>query len=350
MTNPKKDDLSLSEKRFVPRDEMREHFGLGEAQFQRVRQRFPVQWPRYYWDLAQEQGAPLWKMGAPDERELEQSANDIADPIADRHLRPLRFVVRKHPDRVIILATKKCHFYCRFCFRREEPVDKDHEPQREDWQAIFRFLRENSEIKEVILSGGDPLTLKDTFLGWVHSELRNIPSLEKWRIHSRAPVHYPARMTAELVAKLSHGLPLGIITHYNHAGETSMESHRIAQLLKANGISYKNQAVLLRGVNDSVPAQKSLWATLTALGIQPHYLHHPDRAQGNATFRLPLAQGMAIYRGLLQSGGHSFPTYVLDLPDGTGKVPVTDLEEVESGLYRYKHSNGHTSFYKDILY
>lgn len=314
-----------------------------------VRRVFPVQWPRYYLALAEQHGpdSAVARMGKPQLSELAQDAGDIADPIADQRQRPVPFVVQKHADRVIILTTKKCHFYCRFCFRREEPVARAMEPTDADWETIFDFLRANPLIKEPILSGGDPLTLSDERLAWVRANLERIPSVTHWRIHSRAPVHYPARITPALAEALQGPLPLRLMCHFNHADELTAASLAGVQRLQAAGITVGNQTVLLNGVNNTVAAQTALWQGLAAIGVGAHHLHHPDRVTGNAPFRVTIADGLALYGELCAALDVKPPSYVLDLPDGRGKVPVRDLTRNTVGTYHYDHGDGHLSQYQD---
>ncbi len=328
------------------RAEIMQRLAVSSDVFQKAHRKFPVQWPDYYFRLSEEEAVA--RMGRPTEEEWEQSKGDIIDPISDQSLRPVPFLVRKHRDRVIILTTKKCHFYCRFCFRREEPVSRDSEPSQEDWDRIYAYLSDHPEIEEPILSGGDPLTLDDQKLFAIRDAFRQIRSIKKWRIHSRAPVVWPQRMTPQLISGLVSNLPLCLVAHYNHAAEVTTEARRIAQLMHSNGITYKNQAVLLAGVNDSLEAQLNLWRGLYELGIEPHYLHHPDRVPGNAQFRVSIEKGLELYRQLKQNAAFPLPAYVLDLPDGRGKIPVQDLELRQEGEYHFRHPNGQMSVYCDI--
>ena len=332
------------------RKEILAKLGVGQEVFDQARRRFPVQWPAYYLSLVGQDPKrdPIAKMGRPTEAELRFDAGDLADPIADRRLRPIPFLVRKYPDRVIVLATKKCHFYCRFCFRREEPVSGKGEPGSEDWARIFAYLADHPEIEEPILSGGDPLTLSNHRLFWIRDQLMAISSVKRWRIHSRAPVHYPERVTDELLEELAIGKPLTVVTHFNHAAELTGESRRIAEKLESLDIPFKNQAVLLAGVNDHAQVQRALWRGLAELGVRPHYLHHPDRVSGNAAFRVTIERGLGIYRELVRDWQGERPRYVLDLPDGRGKVPVEKLVAVGEGLYRFSHADGTLSDYHDI--
>ncbi|MDJ0841591.1 MAG: KamA family radical SAM protein, partial [Acidobacteriota bacterium] len=315
---------------FATRREILERLALEPALYDALRRRFPISWPSDYLNLVGADPAddPIARLGRPEPDELSADPGDIADPISDQVLRPVPFLVRKHRDRVIILAAKRCHFYCRFCFRREEPVSAESEPGPADWNRITDYLAAHPEIQEPILSGGDPLTLSDAALFEICDRLAAVPSVKRLRIHTRAPVHYPRRITTNLIKGLARHLPLSIITHFNHPREITEQSARIAELILEHGIGFKNQAVLLRGVNDDPKVQAELWRDLSQLGIGAHYLHHPDRVSGNARFRLTVARGLQIYAAMKQQIPENLPAYVLDLPDGRGKVPVTALQRL----------------------
>ncbi len=331
---------------FATQAEIASRLAVAPGVLAAVRTQFPVRWPDYYLNIMGGPDTPIARMGRPDLRELEADPGDLSDPVADMALRPVPFLVRKHRDRVILLTTKKCHFYCRFCFRRAEPFAEVGEPSATDWQAIFGYLRANPEIQETILSGGDPLTLSDRALFGLRDELERIDSLRRWRIHTRAPVHYPARVTPHLVEGLKSRLPLRVVAHFNHASELTAETRRIAGLFAQAGIPLLNQAVLLRGVNDTLAAQRALWEGLAELGIAAHYLHHPDRAIGNAAFRITLAEGRALFATLQETLAQP-PAYVLDLPDGRGKIPVMALDPRGPANWTYTHDDGAVSLYAE---
>ena len=328
------------------RREVLEKLDVEPSVYNAANRRFPVQWPKYYLDLASSEA--IARLGRPTLSELESDPGDIVDPISDRLQRPVPFIVRKHKNRVIVLAAKRCHFYCRFCFRREEPVQSSGEPDAEAWSRIFSYLGENPEIEEAILSGGDPLTLDDEALRKIRVRLEQIPSIKHWRIHSRAPVHFPQRMTHDLVDAITGSKPLRLITHYNHADEVTGQSSRVAELMQQAGITYKNQAVLLNGVNQTLQAQANLWRAMNDLGIQPHYLHHPDRVAGNAMFRLTIREGQELFEQMKHHLSIPLPEYVLDLPDGRGKVPVMALQTSSNCSYTYQHEDGSISHYRDF--
>jgi lysine 2,3-aminomutase len=309
---------------------------------------FPVLWPTEYRRLAESLGpdGPLLGLGTPHPCEAGPDPEAIADPTGEGRFQPVPFLVRKHPDRAVILATSRCLFYCRFCFRRGMPPGDGREPTPTDWERIFEWLSGRTDVEEVILSGGDPLTLPDEQLRTIAQRLAALPHLKRWRVHTRAPVVSPERVTPRLVAALQGGLPLRIVVHAAHPAEVRPSFADAARRLQDAGVPLLDQTVLLAGVNDAPEVLAELFGRLATAGVTPYYLHHPDRAPGNGGFRLPIRRGLALYRRVLElsppvgEGGHT-PPYVLDLPDGAGKVPVGSLvpvaEEVRAGEHRVRY-------------
>ncbi len=307
------------------------------APWRRAIRRFPMRWPRPYLALAVRQGAagPVWRMGRPEGSELDPDPGDLPDPVGEAERSPLPFLVCKHPDRALLLVTGRCHFYCRFCFRRAAPGGR--EPSAADLEAALAWIADHPAVREVILSGGDPLTLPDERLAALLARLATIDHLETVRIHTRAPIHHPARVTGGLTAALAGRLPVWLCLHANHASELTPAVERAIGRLHEAGIPLLNQSVLLRGVNDETASLEALFRRLYRLGVRPYYLHHPDRAPGNARFRLSLAEGLAIVAPLRHRlPGPALPTYVVDLPDGSGKVPVAELTPLDGGAYRWE--------------
>jgi len=328
---------------------------------------FPVLWPDYYLGLVKgnPETHPVARMGTPRAEELRRFRDDLDDPVSDRSSRIGRFLVRKHSNRIVVLAANRCHFYCRFCFRREDSGEQWSEPRETDWEEIISFVQNQPEISEVILSGGDPLTLSDQRLARIMQLLNGISHLKRIRIHSRAPVHFPDRVTTRLIEALRSDLPLTVVTHFNHPVELTARVNESIAMFQHAGITVKNQSVLLAGVNDCPVILSTLIGRLLAWGIEPYYLHHPDRVGGNMLFRLTIERGLLIYRstdrileerGLYGNGPKAsedrkkgrLPAYVLDLPDGKGKIPVPDLVEASPGNYIYNHPDGLVSTYQDI--
>lgn len=343
---PPPDAKSLA--RYASIEQVAAKLAVPVEHIRRAARRFPVLWPVEYLDLVADPDDAIARMGKPHPSEWHADPHDLADPVADRAFRPLPFVVHKHVDRIVILVSAQCHFYCRFCFRRDQDVAHRGRPSNADWELILAYLQNQPDISEVILSGGDPLTLEDGALFSIRDRLAEIPHLRKWRIHTRAPATFPARFHSALMRGLAEKLPCTIVAHFNHPREITEQTSRISRLCAKWGIALGNQAVLLKSINDSAETQIDLWRTLAKTDIFAHYLHHPDRVAGNAAFRVSLRRGKNIYADVLNTLGTQAPRYVLDLPDGRGKVPVMDLESQSDGTYWYRHPDGSISRYHDL--
>lgn len=260
----------------------------------------------------------------PDARELVTLPEELPDPIGDAPHSPVPGIVHRYADRLLLKLVSTCAVYCRFCFRREMVGPGKEMLSAEETEAALAYIADHPAIWEVILTGGDPLVLSARRLREIKARLDAIPHVGALRIHTRVPVVAPERITGELVDALGGRLPVHILIHANHADEfTPAARAAVARLVDA-GIPLFGQSVLLRGVNDSVPALTDLFRTMLSLRIKPHYLHHGDLAPGTAHFRLPLDEGMALMRALRGPlSGLTLPTYMLDIPGGYGKVPVT---------------------------
>ncbi len=283
---------------------------------------FPVRIPRSWFDAIDpdEPSDPLALQALPDARELDGDPGDLPDPVGDAARSPAPWVVCKHRDRVLLLLTKRCHLYCRYCFRRNHRPGEAQDPDPEEWERALSWC-ERSGARELILSGGDPLAVRDGRLLEVIDRLR--PRIPVVRIHTRAPITAPERVTPALVAALAARQPVWLVVHANHPRELTAAARAALGRLVDAGVPVLNQSVLLRGVNDDVDTLAALSEALVSLRVFPYYLHHPDRASGNAHFRLGLEEGLALHRALARRvSGIALPGYVIDLPDGSGKIPV----------------------------
>jgi lysine 2,3-aminomutase len=260
-------------------------------------------------------------MGARHPSESLPDPEALADPTGEGRFQPLPFLVRKHRNRAVVLAASRCFFYCRFCFRRGTTERRGAGPR--DWQRIADWLGQTPDVREVILSGGDPLTLSDANLKAIARLLASVPSLQCWRIHTRAPVTYPDRVTESCIEALNTRLPLRVAIHVNHPAELRPSLLRAVKRFQRAGVPVLNQTVLLAGVNDDSAVLAELFRRLTGEGVTPYYLHHPDRAPGNSLFRISLRRGRRIYEELRAKD--PAPAYVLDLPNGAGKCAVEGL-------------------------
>jgi lysine 2,3-aminomutase len=321
----------------VPLDEAARRLGYDATGWRAAARAFPVRWPEGYLALAEQpEGEALRRMGAPDPAELLADPGDLADAVGEGSREVVPFVVRKHRDRAILLVTARCHFYCRFCFRRTFPAGDHRDPTRGQLEGALEYIAAEQDLREVILSGGDPLVLGDDVLADLLARLAALPHVETLRVHSRAPVHEPARVTEALAHILgSAGRPLWLVTHFNHPLEITEASRAAIDLLLRAGVPVLNQSVLLRGVNDDAEVLATLMRGLLAARVKPYYLHHPDRVPGNASFRVSIERGLAIFDELRsRAGGTALPAYVIDLPDGSGKQPVSSLVRIADARYR----------------
>ena len=268
---------------------------------------------------------PIARQFVPNVRELDTTPEERADPIGDHAKSPVRGIVHRYPDRVLLKIVGVCPVYCRFCFRREM-VGPAAEANltADELEAALSYIRAHPEIWEVILTGGDPFIMSPRRMEDVSRALGAIAHVKIVRWHTRVPVVAPERVTADLVAALrTSGKTVYVALHANHARElTAVARAAIARLVDA-GVPVVSQTVLLRGVNDDVDTLEALMRAFVEARVTPYYLHHGDLAPGTAHFRTSIAEGQALMRALRQRlSGLAMPTYVLDIPGGHGKVPV----------------------------
>ena len=259
----------------------------------------------------------------PSTDELIITPEELADPIGDEVHTPVKGITHRYADRVLLKPTHTCAVYCRFCFRRETVGQAEQALNAAELQTALDYISVRPDICEVILSGGDPLVLSDRRLGEIAQRLVAMDHVQVLRLHTRAPVADPLRITPALIAALKSRLATYVVIHVNHADEITTEVKQALALLADSGIPLLSQSVLLRGVNDSVEALTRLMRTLVANRVKPYYLHQTDLAKGTGHFRVPLAEGQELMRQLRGPvSGLCQPTYVLDVPGGHGKVPV----------------------------
>jgi lysine 2,3-aminomutase len=266
---------------------------------------------------------PIGMQFLPDPSELDLAPGESDDPIGDRRLSPVKGVVHRYPDRVLLKPTLLCPVYCRFCFRREDVGPKGGTLTARELEAALDYIRARPQIWETILTGGDPFLLSPRRIGAIVRALDAIPHLAVIRIHTRVPVVAPGRVGAALVAALEAGKAVYVVIHANHPRELTDGARAACARLVRSGIPVLSQTVLLKGVNDDGATLEALFRGLVAMRVKPYYLHQMDHAPGTARFRTGLAEGQALMRALRgRVSGLCQPTFVLDLPGGHGKVPV----------------------------
>ena len=269
-------------------------------------------------------GDPLYAQYVPSPEEAYTAPEERADPIGDVVRSPVKGIVHRYPDRVLLKPLHACAVYCRFCFRREMVGPGGEALSAEELDAALDYVRTHPEVWEVVITGGDPFLLSPRRLTHIVQALSAVPHVGVVRLHTRIPVADPARVTAELVEALkAPDVATWIAVHVNHADELTAEARGALARLADAGIPLLGQTVLLKGINDDAAVLESLFRGLVRNRVKPYYLHHPDLAAGTSHFRPTLAEGQALVKGLRgRVSGLCQPTYVLDIPGGHGKAPA----------------------------
>ncbi|MCW8088043.1 lysine-2,3-aminomutase-like protein [Sabulicella glaciei] len=259
----------------------------------------------------------------PDAAELKTAPHELDDPTADAPFSPVKGVVHRYPDRALLKPLLACPVYCRFCFRREAVGPDGGLLSEAELDAALEWFATKPEIREVILTGGDPLMLSPRRLGAMLARLAALPHVETLRIHTRVPVADPARISPALLAALMLEKPLYLCVHANHASEFTPDSFPTLRALHGTGAVLLGQSVLLRGVNDSEEALEALFRAMLRHRVKPYYLHQLDPAPGTARFHVPEEEGLALLRALRgRVTGLAWPSYVREAPAGGGKYPL----------------------------
>ena len=266
---------------------------------------------------------PIRRQAVPTVNELHQSPADLLDPLHEDTDSPVKGLTHRYPDRVLLLVTDQCSMYCRHCTRRRFAGQTDQAVPVDQIDKCIDYIREHDEVRDVLISGGDPLVMSDERLEYVISRVREIKHVEIVRIGSRTPVVMPQRITPELCAMLKKYHPLWLNTHFNHPNEVTEESKRACAMLADAGIPLGNQSVLLAGVNDCVYTMKKLVHELVKMRVRPYYLYQCDLSMGLEHMRTPVSKGIEIIEALRgHTSGFCVPTFVVDAPGGGGKTPV----------------------------
>jgi len=265
---------------------------------------------------------PIRRQIIPTAGEIDAFMGMMEDSLAEDRHSPVPGLVHRYPDRVLMLVTTQCASYCRYCTRARIVGDPNQTFSRGEWDAQIDYLKKTPQVRDVLLSGGDPLTLAPRMLEELLTRIREIPHIEVIRIGSRVPVFMPMRVTDELTDMLQRFHPLWMNIHVNHPNEISQELAIAADKLTRAGIPLGNQSVLLAGVNDCVHVQRKLVQDLVRIRVRPYYLYQCDLVEGAGHFRTPVSKGIEIIEGLRgHTSGFSVPTFVVDAPGGGGKTP-----------------------------
>jgi lysine 2,3-aminomutase len=264
---------------------------------------------------------PIRRQVVPRSAEL-SDPHGLADPLDEVVHSPVKNVIRVYRDRIAFCVNNECALYCRFCLRKRMVGDEDWTMQRRELERALDWIRRTPEIRDVLLTGGDPLVFSDERLGWLLAGLRGIPHVAIVRLGTRLPVTLPFRVTDALCRMLEHHHPIWLNTHFNHPRELTPEAAEACDRLLRAGIPLGNQSVLLRGINDDVETMRELCEGLVRMRVRPYYCYQAQLLEGTAHFRVPVERGLEIFRALRgRTSGFAIPLYVLDTP--YGKVPLT---------------------------
>ncbi|MDA3893594.1 MAG: lysine 2,3-aminomutase [Salinivirgaceae bacterium] len=288
--------------------------------------KFPLSITPYYLSLIDKKNYkndPIFKQAFGGIEELTTINSEHEDPLSEDKDSPVRGITHRYPDRVLFHVSNVCSMYCRFCTRKRKVGDVDFVPSKDELAEGINYIKNTPQVRDVLLSGGDPFMLSDDKIDWLLSEISQIPHVEIVRIGTRIPVVLPYRITDNLVSILKKYQPLWINTHFNHPNELTTSSKEAVAKLADGGFPLGNQSVLLADVNDCTRIMKSLLHKLVQNRIRPYYLYQCDLSEGLSHFRTPIGKGIEIMESLIgHTSGFARPTYVIDAPGGGGKIPV----------------------------
>ncbi len=324
-------------------DQLVEKFNLDKKVAEELDEFFQARINPYYLSLIRYPGDPIWLQCVPDKVEL----NDMLgseDPLNEDVMSPVPNITHRYPDRCLFLVTSQCGMYCRFCTRKRKVGDSGKISMKQ-LESAFKYIEEHSEIRDVILSGGDPLMLTDYLLERVLSRLRQIPHVEIIRLGTKMPCVLPQRITPKLCEMVKKYHPIYVNTHFNHPWEITEESIKACEMLVNTGCPVNNQAVLMKGVNDDAEVMKELMIKLLKMRVRPYYLFMADEVKGASHFRTSIDKGIEIMDHLRgHISGLAIPHFVIDAPGGGGKIPmlpdyVLHKDKEKIILRNYKHEN-----------
>jgi len=322
-------------------------FNIPQEEIEQIAKRFRIQITPYYLSLIKEKGDPLYKQVVPDVRELDQCSL-FNDPLAEDTHSPVHNIVHRYPDRCLFLISHVCASYCRFCTRKRK-VGDSNKIKSSEIQAGIEYIQAHTEIRDVILSGGDPLLLENNKLESIIKKIRECKHVEIIRIGTRVPCFLPQRITNRLVRMLKKYHPLYINVHFNHPDELTPVAVEALGKLADAGIPLGNQTVLLKDVNDSPEVMKRLMQKLLQARVRPYYIYQADMVFGTEHFRTRVEKGLEIIKSLRGwTSGLAVPYFVIDAPGGGGKIPilpeyVVSISDNEIMLRNYK---GEIFFYQ----
>ncbi|MFC2094280.1 KamA family radical SAM protein [Bacteroidota bacterium] len=321
-------------------DELVDKFNIDRKVAEDLDEFFQARINPYYLSLIRYPGDPIWLQCVPDKIELDD-LDAIEDPLMEEAMSPVPNITHRYPDRALFLVTSQCGIYCRFCTRKRKVGDYEKISMK-GLESAFKYLDEHTEIRDVILSGGDPLMLTDTMLEKILKRLREIKHIDIIRLGTRMPVVLPQRITPKLCNMLKKYHPIYVNTHFNHPWEITDESSKACELLADNGVPVGNQMVIMKDINDDPDIVKELMQKLLKIRVRPYYMYMADETKGANHFRTSINTGLKIAAALRgYTSGLAIPHFVIDAPGGGGKIPllpnhVLHMDEEKIILRNYK--------------
>jgi lysine 2,3-aminomutase len=330
-------------------EEIAQRFGLDLDEVKRIARVFKIQITPYYASLIKHRGDPMWRQMVPDVAELRENSGE-ADPLLEDEDSPVPGIVHRYPDRLLFLVSHTCASFCRFCTRKRKVGDSSKIDPR-FIEGGLEYIRNHPEVRDVVISGGDPLMLSDRKLEEILKGLRAIPHIEIMRIGTRVPCVLPQRVTEPLVAMMKKYHPVYMNVHFNHPDEITPESSRALNLIADAGIPLGNQTVLLKGVNDDPITMRRLMQKLLTVRVRPYYIYQADYVSGTEHLRTTVEKGIEIMESLRGwTSGLAVPYYCIDAPGGGGKIPVLPkyVQEITEDQVVMRNFAGETYVYPQV--
>ena len=323
----------------VTPESLAEIFSIDQNAVLRVTRKYPMRINPYFLSLIKKAGDPLGKQVIPDLAELDQEIFLKPDPLWEEPQSPGPHLIHRYPDRVVFMVSNQCAIYCRHCMRKRR-VGQEKQVSKSAIDRGIEYIRSTPAVRDVIISGGDPLMLSKDRLKKILFQIRQIPHVEIIRIHTRIPCAQPERIDKSLTHMLKQFHPLYINIQFNHPDEITPQSTAACSALADAGIPLGSQTVLLKGVNDDPKVMMNLMQRLLKIRVRPYYLHHADPIEGTRHFRTSIETGLKIMRHLRgRLSGMGVPQYMIDLPGGGGKVPLLPEYVLESSPNKLKVRN-----------
>jgi len=322
-------------------DELVEKFNIDRKDAEDLDEFFQARINPYYLNLIRYPGDPIWLQVVPDKVELDDF-DALDDPLMEEAMSPVPNITHRYPDRALFLVTSQCGIYCRFCTRKRKVGDSEKISMK-GLESAFNYLEDHTEIRDIILSGGDPLMLTDTMLEKILNRLRSIKHIEIIRLGTRMPVVLPQRITPNLCEMIKKYHPIYVNTHFNHPWEVTPESSTACEMLSNAGVPVGNQMVIMKDVNDNPAVVKELMQMLLKIRVRPYYMYMADETKGANHFRTSIETGLKIAEALRgHTSGLAVPHFVIDAPGGGGKIPllpnyVLHMDEEKIILRNYKN-------------